>query len=136
MPSRSKFSRTRLEKKASMVQILAFCSNKSWRSKKGSPGFSAKSSRSRKSTRLRISAAAALVKVATSSLSAGTGASALVIRVMIRSTKTAVLPLPAAADTRMPPPVKLMAFCCSAVHSRAIVHSSILKVPPDAGDIV
>ena len=66
--------------------------------------------------RSRISAAAALVKVTTKRRSISIGFFGSVTRCMIRSTSTAVLPDPAAADTRISRSLRSMTFCCSVVH--------------------
>ena len=71
--------------------------------------------------RSRISAAAALVKVTTSSLSISTGFSSRHTIFTIRSESTAVLPLPAAADTNMLQSCKSIACCCSGVNFTAIL---------------
>ena len=63
----------------------------------------------------RISAAAALVKVTTRSLSISTGLFSSVTMLMIRSTSTAVLPDPAAAETRIFLSRRSMTCCCSGV---------------------
>ena len=65
---------------------------------------------------LFISAAAALVKVTIRSLSTSTSRLTSVMSFITRSTKTAVLPDPAAALTRMLLLRASMAFCCGVVH--------------------
>ena len=64
-----------------------------------------------------ISAAALLVKVTISSLSISTGFSLSVIFLITLSTRTAVLPEPAAALTRIFLPLALIASFCCVVHS-------------------
>ena len=73
-----------------------------------------------------ISEAAASVNVTIRSLSTSTGGSSSVSIVMIRSTRTAVFPEPAAADTRMLRFLNCMTFCCSSVH-----FTPILNFPDD-----
>ena len=68
----------------------------------------------------RISAAAALVNVITSSWSISRGRSPSLIIRMIRSTSTAVLPLPAAADTRRFLFLLSITSCCLLVQFTAI----------------
>lgn len=63
-----------------------------------------------------ISAAAAFVNVSTSSLSISTGLFSSVILLIIRSTRTAVLPEPAAALTRIFEFLASIAFCCASFH--------------------
>ena len=64
---------------------------------------------------IQFSAAAALVKVTINRRSMSAGCSPSQIIRMIRSTSTAVLPLPAAADTRMLLLCSSITFCCSGV---------------------
>ena len=106
-----------------MVVIFAWWINVFWRSRFLFPGSSSRSFPSAVSTRSRISAAAAFVKVMTSSLSISTGCSGSVIMRMIRSTRTAVFPLPAAAETRRFRCLVSMTFFCSSVHFVAITES-------------
>ena len=68
-------------------------------------------------TRSRISAAAAFVNVTTSSSVMSTGLSLSRRRRIMRSTRTAVLPDPAAADSSSVCPRLSMAACCSGVHA-------------------
>ena len=65
----------------------------------------------------RISAAAAFVNVTTSSLSTDKGAFSSVTLLSTRSDKTAVLPEPAAADTKRSQSLVSIADCCSFVHT-------------------
>ena len=84
-----------------MVVIWALCRSVDWRWMWAESGLSVSRFEMPAAMRSRISAAAALVKVTTNRRSMSTGcASSQTMRTM-RSTNTAVLPLPAAADTRM-----------------------------------
>ena len=111
-----KFSRTSFRQNASMVQISAPLSRDSWRFALAFPGSAAKIWRSRTERRERISAAAALVKVTISSRSMSTGCPGSVIHLLTRSISTAVLPLPAAALTKILPPRASIASCWASVH--------------------
>ena len=106
-----------------MVVIFAWWISVFWRSRFLFPGSSSRSFPRAVSTRSRISAAAAFVKVMTSSLSISAGCSGSVIMRMIRSTRTAVFPLPAAAETRRFRCLVSMTFFCSSVHFVAITES-------------
>ena len=87
-----------------------------------------------------ISEAAASVNVTIRSLSTSTGGSSSVSIVMIRSTRTAVFPEPAAADTRILRFLSCMTFCCSSVHFTPIpsfllschfqIHAVLSALPP------
>ena len=86
-----------------------------------------------------ICAAAALVKVTTSKRSIST-ASSPEMRPKIRSVKTAVFPLPAAAETRMFWWRASMTACCSSVnlilpHLPLPSPSSLLPLPPSQAEI-
>ena len=83
-----------------MVVICACCTKMAWAWRCSSSGRSFSRFSTAAATLSRISAAAALVKVITSSRSISRGCSPSVIIRTILSTRTAVLPLPAAADTR------------------------------------
>ena len=82
-------------------------------------GLARHSASSRFSIRVRISAAAAFVKVTIKRRSAFTGLLSSVSIFMTLSTKTAVLPEPAAAETKIFPRASIAA-CCAAVGSNAI----------------
>src|SRR5699024_6539977 len=71
-----------------------------------------------------ISAAAASVKVTIRRRSTSAGSFSSVSLRMIRSTRTAVFPDPAAADTRIFRFLRLITFCCSSVHFTPIPGSS------------
>ena len=100
-PISLKLLRRRVLQKLSIVVICAWCSRIScfWRWR--FPGSSISFFEIAFPILSRIWAAAALVNVTTSSRSMSSGFSGSEIMRTILSTRTAVLPLPAAADTRI-----------------------------------
>ena len=120
-PSRWKFSRISRWQKAWMVQISALPSSSDWRRSAAFSGSSSILSERRPAMRWRISSAAALEKVTMSSRSRSTGAVRSEMRVSTRSVKTAVFPLPAAAETSRSPPRAVIACRCGPVHLRSLI---------------
>ena len=100
MSRQSKCSRKIWRQKLSMVVIWAYCTIIACCCRCSLPGSSFSFFSMASWILSRISEAAALVNVITSSLSISPGLSPSVIIRMIRSTRTAVFPLPAAAETR------------------------------------
>ena len=111
---------SRKAQKLSIVVICAVWSSVSCRCRCRFSGFFSSLSLMAFAMRSRIWAAAARVNVTTSSLSISTGFCSSVISRMMRSTSTAVLPLPAAAETRMLCPRASITFCCCVVNCTAI----------------
>ena len=94
-----------------MVVIWAYWAITACRSRWALPGSAISSLSMAARIRSRISEAAALVNVITSMRSISAGCSRSRILRMILSTRTAVLPLPAAADTSMLQFLASMTFC-------------------------
>ena len=102
--------------KLSMVIICALCTNVDWRCRWTLSGCASSAALIARLIRSRISAAAALVKVTINIRSMSTGSFSSRMRCKIRSTRTAVLPLPAAADTSRFSLRESMTCCCSSVN--------------------
>ena len=103
--------------KESIVQIFAAGTSDNCLAAFISAGFSSKILLSAPEILVRISAAAAFVKVTIRSLSISTGLFSSVISFITLSTRTAVLPEPAAAETSTFLFLALIALCCCFVHS-------------------
>ena len=130
MPSRCALARTISEQKASIVEIWARLTSASWRRRRRDEGSSASLLTSSPEMRSRSSAAAALVNVITrkSSMSGPSGA---VTRLIRRSTRTRVLPEPAAAAMSRAPPECSAAALWAEVSSSGTVPTSLLKTLPE-----
>ena len=115
-PISLKWFRIRNRLKLSIVVICALCNSADCFWICSLPGSASSLAVMPAAIRSRISAAAALVNVTISSLSISTGCSPSQIMRMIRSTNTAVLPLPAAADTRILLLCSSITLCCSGVN--------------------
>ena len=120
MSAFSKFSLTSLAQKLSIVEICAFGRYIFCRLRYVFVGSSAIISERRTEIRSFISAAAAFVNVTTSNFSISTGFCLSVILPITLSTKTAVLPEPAAAETRTVPFLESIACFCESVQFLAI----------------
>ena len=97
--------------------------------KKPSDGFSLISLSIDAFILVRISAAAAFVKVTTRRFSGDTGSLPSVMSFIILSTRTAVLPEPAAAERSNVPPRDVMASFCSFVHTLSAIAFTLQCFP-------
>ena len=117
-----------LRQKLSIVVICAICIIASCLWRFLSDGFSSIILSSAAPIRSRICAAAALVNVTTTSRSISTWLSGSVIMRIILSTRTAVLPEPAAAETRIFLLWSSIALFCCAVQFLAISHLLLFTI--------
>ena len=124
IPTVWKWLRSTCRQKLWIVVIFALCTSTSCRWRWTLSGSSSARFSSASRILSRISAAAAFVKVTTRRRSISTGFFSSVINARIRATNTAVLPDPAAAETRISQFLVSITFFCSSVHVTAI-HTSV-----------
>ncbi len=129
IPRLKKFSLTRFRQKESTVQIFAQESKDICLTALRSPGFSFITSSSFDAILDFISAAAAFVKVTIRSRSTLTGFSVSVIICLTLSTRTAVFPEPAAAETSIFAFLAFIALLCCFVQFGKFIPPLIFLKP-------